>query len=153
MNEFIASVADGFERGDEQLDSKAREKQNVLRVQELYSAILAGDIAGFQAILSEDVEFEIAGPEEVPFSGRAKGRTAAVELVQHNFGQLDSQSPQIEDVLAQGDTVVVVGNERGKLREAEQEYQMTWVQRFRFSGDSITHFLPVFDTASLRDSI
>ena len=153
MQEFIANVASGFERGDEQLDSKARERQNVQRVQELYSAIVAGDIAAFQAILSEDVVFEIAGPEEVPFSGRANGRAAAIELVQHNFGQLDSQSPRIEDVVAQGDTVVVVGSERGKLREAKQEYQMTWVQRFRFSGDSITHFLQVFDTASLRDSI
>ena len=103
--------------------------------------------------MPEDVEFEIAGPKEVPFSGRAKGRTAAEELVQHNFGQLDSQSPQIEDVIGQGDTVVAVGSERVKLREAKQEYQMTRLQRYRFSGQKITHFLKVFDAASLQGSI
>ena len=99
----------------------------------------------------------MTAPEKVPFSGKATGRTAAIELGKHNFGQLDSQSPQIEDVIAQGDTVVAMGSERGRLRESKQEHQMTWLQRFRFSGQTITHFLRVSEmlrcnAASSRNS-
>ncbi len=150
LNQFVSDVGSHFQRGDDTVGEKLAERQNVERVQAIYAAIGNGDIEAFKDSLADDVEFEIVGPEDVPFSGRANGKEQSIELVRGNFALLEKQEPVVVDVVAQGDSVVVNGCERGRLRGAQSDYAMEWVQRFRFQAGQVTSFRQVFAVAATK---
>ena len=151
-NDFILSLNASFERGDNAVEIKATERGNLQRVQSLYQAIVRGDLDAFRGLLGEAVEFEIIGPEQVPFAGSARGPGEATEFVRSNFAKIESQHPEVLDVVAQGDTVIVNGRERGRLVGADEDYAIEWVQRFRFDADLIVQFRQLYSTIQLPDA-
>lgn len=62
-------------------------------------------------LLAEDVTFEVVGPASTPMAGRAEGRERVIEAARVNFAQIEDQRPETLSVVAQGDTVVVLGRE------------------------------------------
>ncbi|MEM1228847.1 MAG: nuclear transport factor 2 family protein [Planctomycetota bacterium] len=143
---FISDISIRFERGDDAVEGKLVERLNMQLVQAIYSAIASGDTDAFRDALSDEIEFEIIGPAEVPFAGRATGPFDVVRLVTKNFGQVASQYPEVQDVVAQGDTVIVNGRESGRLRGVEKSYAIDWMQRFRFGNEKLVHFYQLYST-------
>jgi ketosteroid isomerase-like protein len=107
-------------------------------LEQQYRAIGEGRFATtFYDSLAEDVELEILGPPDCPFLGRWTGRDQVYAAVERNFGLIETQLPLIESVVAQGDTVVVIGRETGRYREPAAEYRVAWVQVMTFAGGRI----------------
>ncbi|MEM8669423.1 MAG: nuclear transport factor 2 family protein [Planctomycetota bacterium] len=151
LGEFISDIRIRFEKGDETVNVKLAERHHMELVQAIYRAIAAGDIDAFRDALSNEIEFEIIGPADIPFAGRAKGPGDVVLLVTGNFDQIESQHPEVLDVVAQGDTVVVNGREHGRLRGAESDYEIDWVQRFRFRNEELVFFKQVYSRTIPQD--
>ncbi|MCC9601272.1 nuclear transport factor 2 family protein [Stieleria sp. JC731] len=149
--DFISDIRVRFEKGDDAVEGKLAERRNTELVQAIYCAISTGDIEAFRNALSTEIEFEIIGPTAIPFSGKAKGPNDVVALVGKNFGQIESQLPEVQDVVAQGDTVVVNAREHGRLRDAASDYVIDWVQRFRFSDEKLVFFKQVYSRANSPD--
>lgn len=149
--DFIASLNGSFERGDDAIEQKSIERGNLQRVQSLYEAIVQGDLQAFRGLLGAAVEFEIIGPEQVPFAGSARGPSDAIEFVRSNFAKIETQHPEILDVVAQGDTVIVNGRERGRLIGADQDYAIEWVQRFRFEAEQIIQFRQLYSMVAIAN--
>src|SRR5262249_51773936 len=97
-----------------------------------------GDMAGALAGMTLDVELEILGPSSVPFLGRWQGRAQVGAAIRDNFAQLEAQHPHVQLVIAQGDTVVVVGQEQGRYKATGKDYDLPWVQLITFQGDNIS---------------
>jgi len=55
-----------------------------------------------------------------------------VAAITHNFSSPDQQTPTIQNVLTQADTVVLFGHERGIIRATGAPYDVQFVQRFTF---------------------
>jgi uncharacterized protein len=140
---FIDGLETAFREGDPNSASKAPEAENVRRLREQYRAIAAGDFAGFVSSLAEDVEMEIAGPDSVPFRGRWQGRDRVIDVVRSNFAQVEDQEPRVEGLFAQGDTVVILGRERGRYRATGQPYEYQWVQFHTFRDGKVVRFREV----------
>ena len=135
---FLDAVDRAFRHGDPEHAAKRAEQENVRLLQEQYRAIGQGDKEGFASLLAEDVEFEVLGPPEVPFLGRWQGRQAVTEAVWRNFALLEDQRPEVCSVVAQGDTVVVVLRERGRVRATGKDYAFECVQLHAFrDGKSV----------------
>jgi ketosteroid isomerase-like protein len=64
---------------------------------------------------------------------------------------VEDQRPEIRSVTAQGDTVVVIAHERGRVRETGSPYALHWVQLFQFRDGRIARVLEVIDGYSLED--
>jgi ketosteroid isomerase-like protein len=135
---FLNRLPKAFHEGDEKAKAKDLETDNVRRLQSVYQAIALGDIDAFMDMLTEDIDLEIVGPPTVPFLGSWRGRQQVTEAVRTNFAMVQEQQPELQSVVAQGDTVVAVGRERGRYSETGQEYDVQWVQFHTFKGGMLS---------------
>ena len=148
MRELQGTTHDHFQMNDDQWQSKTTEIANVGIVEAMYRGIEKGDLDAFKAQLSSDIELEIVGPPQVPFTGRAVGIEPVIEFVMTNFSILSEQNAKITEVVAQGDVVVAFGQETGKFKTG-QDYEIQWVQRFSVADKRIVSIKQIFDTAKL----
>lgn len=150
---FLDTLLSAFREGDPQVDAKTAEADNVRRIRTAYEAVVRGDFEAFANLLHADAEMEIYGPKINAFVGRRQGREQVRDTVRKNFSQIEDQQPEILTVVAQGDTVVVVGRETGRYRPTGQRYDLHWVQIFTLSDGLITRFRQVTDTSPIHASI
>lgn len=110
----------------------AAASHHVRSVQQQIEAIGRGDIESAMANARADVTLEIFAPPEFHWIRRASGADELRRAIQHNFDSLDEQRPEITSVTAQGDTVVLIGRERGRIRATGAQYDVEFVERFVF---------------------
>ena len=149
--EWVAALMDAYRRGDPLADQKPQERANVEALQRAYRAFMARDLDGLLASIAEDVDWHVAGPEDVPFTG-LRSHAQLAEHFRKAFEMLEHQEIQVRDVVAQGDTVTVAAFERGKILPTGAPYAMSWVQIFTFRDGKVVRFHEHMDTAALRDA-
>lgn len=137
VERFIDRLLDAFHADDGRSAEKEGEIRNVHRLVEQYKAVARGDLAAVLALMADDVEFQLVMPAEVPISGTWRGVAAVADAVQRNYGRLADQRAELLSVVAQGDLVTLVAEERGTIRATGQPYHLLWVQVYRFRGDKI----------------
>jgi ketosteroid isomerase-like protein len=135
--QFIDRLHDAFLTGDDAPALKSAEAGNVRRLQDLYRALAQGDFSPLIAALAEDSELHLHGPANVPINGSWRGHAEVVAAVRRNFGMLAEQQAEILSVVAQGDTVVLFAEERGKVRATGLPYHVRWVQLFTFRDNKL----------------
>jgi ketosteroid isomerase-like protein len=57
------------------------------------------------------------------------------QAVEHNFGSIFDQRPEVATVVAQEYVVGLIGGEQGRIRETGQEYDVEFVHRFTFRDE------------------
>jgi ketosteroid isomerase-like protein len=102
----------------------------------VYAAIIQGDFEAMGNSMSEDVELNICGLG--PMDGNWRGRKAVVEATRKNFAFVESQRPEIESVICQGDYAAVLLQESGVLKSTGQAYSIRAVQWFTFADGKIS---------------
>lgn len=100
-------------------------------------AIGRDDLTSVGEMLAEDVRLEILGADELPFIREAKGRAQVIEAIKQNFGAVEDQRLSIEAVIAQGDTVIVMMEEEGKVLATGKKYRIKGMQRFVIQGGKV----------------
>ena len=146
---FIDTLFEAFHEGDANVASKSEEENNVRRVEEMYRAIARNDFEALGESFADDVSLEIIGPPTSPMTGFHQGRQRVVEATRNNFAQLEAQRPEIQSVVAQGDTVIVVGRERGRFRPTGRDYSLSWMHQFTFKGGKVIRIRELFDSSAL----
>jgi ketosteroid isomerase-like protein len=134
-----------FRRDDPSASAKISEQGNLHIIQRLYDAFLRRDVAALLDDLDEDVEWNIAGPEEVPFTGAVRGRDEVAHVLQKSFTTVSDQQPEVRRVSAEGDTVTVFGFERGKHQPTGARYEVTWTHVFTLRDGKVVKFHEEFD--------
>jgi ketosteroid isomerase-like protein len=146
---FLSALRPAFEAGDARVESKAVEGTNVECVKQVLGALADQDYAAVGALLADDVEFEIIGSASLPMAGRTRGRDQVLEATRANFAHVDQQRPQIEAVVAQGDSVVIFAREEGRFKPTGRTYTLNWVQIYTVVDGRITRMRELLDTAAL----
>ena len=146
---FIDRLENAFHEGDPHATHKTAEKGNVKFLQEQYRALVRGDVAAFAAALADDVELDVIGGPDLPFAGRWKGRDEVLKAIARNFSLLEDQQPEVESVVAQGDTVVVFARERGRFKATGREYDIRWAQWFVFRDGQLFRMRELAEEAPL----
>jgi ketosteroid isomerase-like protein len=100
-----------------------------------YAAIIRGDFDALGEFLTDDVELNICGFG--PIDGTWKGRSDVVAGARKNYGQVENQKPEIEGVIAQGESIAVLLRESGVLKSTRQVYSIRGVQWFTFAHGKI----------------
>ena len=104
----------------------------VQSVQQQIDAIARGDLESALGNAHPELDLEIFAPPEFPWIRRARGVAAIRDAIEHNFGSLEHQTPTIENVVTELDTVVLFGREHGIIRATAAPYEVHFVQRFTF---------------------
>lgn len=149
IGRFIEGIGHAFRDGDPEVDRKKSEARRVGFVQEIYRNLALGNPESAFDHLDAEVDLEITGPDTFPFRGRWHGRADVGEALRKNFGMIEDQQPQVHAVVAQGDTVVVIARERGKLPSQRHFYDFQWVQLFTFRDDRVVWIREIVDGYSI----
>lgn len=100
-----------------------------------YNAIIEGDFDAFGEWVTGDVELHILGFG--PLDGIWRGRSEVIDATRKNFALVGGQRPEIEGMIAQGDSVAVLIRESGLFKATGQAYSLRAVQWFTFADGKI----------------
>jgi ketosteroid isomerase-like protein len=142
---FFDDVASAFADGDAHVAQKLIESDHVRCVQLIYHAVARGAFDEMLQLTTDDFTLEIFGPEDSPLVGTWRGRAEVLAAVNRNFAHFAEQTPHVQTVVAQGDTVVVIASEQGKLVATGNPYHVHWVHIFSFAGDRVAKIRQMFD--------
>lgn len=134
-----ATLLRHFEAGDPDAATRVLERANLEAVHRLLGAVVAEDYDALIEELADDAQIELFAPPEFPFVRKATGKEAVRAMITHNFGTVVDQQPEILSVTAQGDTLMMVAKESGRIRYSDQPYDVHFVYNFRIQDGKIAH--------------
>ena len=127
--------------------------QNVDVVQQGYEAFGRGDIPAVLELLTDDVEWTEQGPSVIPFAGTFRGREGIAEFFTLLDETLEFEQFEPRKFVGQGDTVVVVGYERGLVKPTGRTFEHEWAHVYTLRDGKIATGLFLEDTATLVDAL
>ena len=145
---FFEQVSEQFAANDPEVGSKQRESAHVRCIQLLYHAIARGAFSESLELTTDDFVLEILGPRQSPFNGRWEGRDNVLAAMQRNFALVEEQLPAIQSVVAQGDIVIIVARETGRMTDSSGNYDVHWVQEFSFADGRLRQIRQIIDGGS-----
>ena len=99
--------------------------------------------------LTEDVDWLVVGPDTLAFGGNFKGRTEVQRFFSTIAGACEFLEFTADRMIADGDTVVVLGHERVRVRATKREWCTAWVQVLMVRDNAICRFREYTDTAAI----
>lgn len=126
-------------------------EESIQVVKNGYAAFGRGDIAGLLELLTEDVEWNSPGPG-LPLSGTYVGRAGVANFFQKLAAEAEILDFQPREFVADGDRVLVLGSERGKVRATNRAFELEWVMSFTIRDNKIAIFREYTDTKALADA-
>ena len=126
------------------------EPENVRTVRRLYACFFGqGDIPGALSLLTEDVEWCLAGPGEIlPWAGTWHGRQQVGRFLVAFPETLEIQAFEPREFIAHGDTVVVLGRELARVKATDRLCETEWVMVFTLRDGKIARFRQYHDSAA-----
>lgn len=125
------------------------ENLNVDLVQQQFRALSRNDMETFLNGLSENVTWITPGPPEtLAFAGKRHGREEVAQwyTLLNQLEELQQFEPR--EFIAQGDTVVVLGRSKIRIKSTEMILETDWVQVYTFHNNTIIQFQQYYDTAA-----
>jgi ketosteroid isomerase-like protein len=117
-------------------------------VQQGYEAFGRGDIPALLDLLTDDVEWTLQGPSVIPFAGTRYGREGVAEFFSVLDETLEFEQFEPREIVAQGDTVVVVGIERSLSKATGRKIEHEWAHVNTLRDGKIAKFRAFEDTAA-----
>ncbi len=124
------------------------EQTNADVVRQAYEAFGRGDIPAMLGMLTDDVEFTMQGPPVLPYAGTHRGREGVAEFVSLLGETLEFERFEPREFVAQGDTVVVVGDERSLVKSTGRAFEEEWAHVYTLRDGKIAKGLLIEDTAA-----
>lgn len=121
-------------------------------VQSVFEAFGRGDVPGVLSHVSEDVVWNAPGPPHVPYYGERRGHAGATEFFVQLGSNVEFEMFEVGEFISEGDAVVVVGRERGRVRGTGKTFHNEWVLLFRLGGGKVTGFHCYDDTAAVAEA-
>jgi hypothetical protein len=128
-------------------------EENKKIVQSIFEAFGRGDVPGVLSHLSEDVTWKAPGPEVVPYFGDRRGPDGATEFFVQLGTNVDFEHFEPGAFIADGDRVVVLGRERGRVKGTGKTFDNEWALVFTFGGGGkVTGFQCYENTAAIAEA-
>ena len=127
-------------------------ENNKRTVREIFEAFGRGDIAGVLEHVSEDVTWKAPGPDVVTYFGDRRGHAGATEFFVQLGTAVDFEHFEPGAFVAEGDKVVVLGRERGRVKGTGKTFDNEWALVFTFDGGKVTDFQLYENTAAIAEA-
>jgi ketosteroid isomerase-like protein len=120
-------------------------QENVQIVKDAYAAFGRGDIQDLLALFAEDIEWITPG-EGLPLAGTYRGHAAVAEFFQKISEMVEFSSFEPREFVAEGDRVLVVGFDRGRVKATNRTFEGHWVFAFTVRNGKVTNVREYIDT-------
>ncbi len=122
-------------------------------VRAFYDFFLTGKIEeAVEHSLAEDFVLTNPLPESIAFGGRYEGAAGFLEYVGQIAELIQIEEFELDEVLCDGDRVIVTGRERSLVKATGRHYSMEWVHILQASGGRVQSMREYNDTAAMRDA-
>ena len=125
---------------------------NIALVRSLYEAFGKGDVPTVLAGFDENIEWN--EPEGMPYGGQYHGPEAVAENV---FGPVTNDFDDFdvtpEEILADGDRVVVLTTHTGTAKESGNKLSMPAAHVWTVRDGKVTHFRLLADSATMNAAL
>lgn len=128
------------------------EQANVRVVEGMFVSLSRGEIPGVLDRLSDDVEWRIAAPAELPFAGLHRGREAVAKFFRDFAQAAEFEAFEPREYVAKGDKVIVLGHERQRIRATGRVVETDWAMVFVVRDGRITRFRNFVDSRDAGSS-
>lgn len=135
LTEIPQTLGPVFTAGDPAAEGKAQERSNVERIARMVHAISQGRWDEVRERLAPDVAYEMAAPARFPWRRTASGADEVAAAIEENFASVGEQRTQPLSLVSQGDTVMVMAREAGRLVDSGAQYDILLAQQFTFGPD------------------
>jgi uncharacterized protein len=126
------------------------ELQNVELVKSIYAAFTRGDLKTLLGSFSEGLDFQHPMSQSIwPWAGKRNGRTGLGEFVAGINETMAFEQFKPREFIAQGDHVVVLFFERGRVKATGVVFDNFYVHVFKIEDGKIAQFLIFEDTAPI----
>lgn len=125
---------------------------NKRAVQSIFEAFGRADIPGVLAHVAEDVTWKAPGPDVVTYFGDRRGHAGATEFFVQLGTSVDFEQFEPSAFVAEGDKVVVLGRERGRVKGTGKTFDNEWALVFTFGGGKVTGFQCYENTAAIAEA-
>ena len=127
-------------------------QDNIAFVRSLYEAFAKGDVPTVLAGFDENIEWNEA--EGMPYGGQYHGPEAVAENV---FGPIPSDFDDFdvtpEEILADGDRVVVLLTQKGTAKESGNKLSMPAAHVWTVRDGKVTYFRQLADSATMNAAL
>ena len=126
--------------------------ENIRIIQKMYKDFGAGNMESVLSIFDNDVVWVRPGEPYIPFAGTFTG----IEGLAKMFGII-SKTIKIKgfhpkEILAKGDTVVVIGADEADVIATGKSYLSEWVYVYTIKNKKITHVQVYLDSLLLSEA-
>jgi ketosteroid isomerase-like protein len=124
-------------------------EENKRVVQTVFEMFGRGDVPGLLELITDDAEWAAPGPESVPYFGERRGREGALEFFKNLGSSVEFESFEPGDLIAEGDRVVALGRERGRVRSTGKVFDNAWALVFTIREGKVAGFRCYENTAAI----
>jgi ketosteroid isomerase-like protein len=130
------------------------EQENVAIVKQALAAFQRGDLQTFLKFFSDDSEFRHPMSTAIwPWAGTRRGRAQLAESAAEVVKVIEFERFEPREFIAQGNKVVVLVFERGRVKATGRVVDNEYVHVFTVSGGKIVQFCVYEDTAPIIAAI
>jgi ketosteroid isomerase-like protein len=123
-------------------------EENKQLVRQAYENFKGADIQALLGLLADDVEWQLPDTENVPFAGKRRGLEQVAQFFQTLADSQDVLQFDPQELIAEGEKVVALGQYRWRAKATGREYGGDWAHVFTVRDGKITGFHEFMDTAA-----
>jgi uncharacterized protein len=127
-------------------------EENKRVVQAIFEAFGRGDVPALLRMITEDAEWAAPGPETVPYFGERRGPDGALEFFKNLGAEVEFESFEPGELIAEGDKVVALGRERGRVRRTGKAFDNRWALVFTIREGKVAGFRCYENTAAIAEA-
>jgi ketosteroid isomerase-like protein len=121
-------------------------------IRSLYAAFGRGDVKSILDALDPLIEWQSNGDARIIPWGRRGGLAGAASFFEALADDLDFEAFEPRDYFEDGDTVVVLGRTRARVKSGGV-FDSDWAHVFTFRNGKLLRFREFYDTKSIADAL
>jgi ketosteroid isomerase-like protein len=129
------------------------EHENVQLVKDHFAAFGHGDLQSALTVVAEDVDWQSPAtrtyPAEITWASPRHTREQVAQFFEELGEKVQTEQFDISAITAQGERVVVVGRNRGRVRATGRSYEHDWVMVFTIRDRKIVRHRHYYDTSDV----
>jgi uncharacterized protein len=131
-----------------------QQNSNVDIVRRGYEAFGRGDLDTLMTLFAEDISWVTPGPpEQLPTAGIRRGPQQVADFFQTLNTHFEVQQFTPRDFIAEGNKVVVIGDEVARSRKTGRPINLAWCHVFEMRDGKVATFNEYFDTFAAVDAL
>lgn len=123
------------------------QQNNIVIIQQVYSAFAGQDIDALLTVLSSDIDWLFFGPVEIPFAGHCNGHDQVAQFFTNALATSEFLLFEPREFLAGASSVLVQGYEQVRAKSTGRIWETEWAHVFTVSSGKIVKMREYYDTA------